>query len=163
MTRTAMIFYFSFFPINDLALLFSDDDDGSETLLIVMTRAAMGFLHFFAFFPSTILLCFLMMMMMMMMMAANIFGTPKTDTGFVSKSYDGFKVEVPSKWVPSSEREFPGQVLKYEDNFDAVTNFTVSITPSSKTSIKDYGPPEKFLEEVSNIEYCIQSLEFFSA
>ncbi|CAK9198457.1 unnamed protein product [Sphagnum troendelagicum] len=81
--------------------------------------------------------------------SANIFGTPKTDTGFVSKSYDGFKVEVPSKWVPSSEREFPGQVLKYEDNFDAVTNFTVSITPSSKTSIKDYGPPEKFLEEVS--------------
>ncbi len=161
MTRTAMIFYFFFFPINDLALLFSDDDDGSVTLLIVMTRAMMGLLHFFAYFRSTILLCFLMMMMMMM--AANIFGTPKTDTGFISKSYDGFKLEVPSKWVPSSEREFPGQVLKYEDNFDAVTNFTVSITPSSKTSIKDYGPPEKFLEEVSNIDYCIQSLEFFSA
>jgi len=80
--------------------------------------------------------------------AANIFGTPKVDTGFVLKSFDGFKLEVPAKWNPSSEREFPGQVLKYEDNFDAVSNFTVSVTPSSKTSIKDYGSPEKFLEEV---------------
>jgi photosystem II oxygen-evolving enhancer protein 2 len=81
--------------------------------------------------------------------SANIFGTPKVDTGFVSKSFDGFKLEVPAKWNPSSEREFPGQVLKYEDNFDSVSNFTVSVTPSSKTSIKDYGSPEKFLEEVS--------------
>jgi hypothetical protein len=81
--------------------------------------------------------------------SANIFGTPKVDTGFVLKSFDGFKLEVPAKWNPSSEREFPGQILKYEDNFDSVSNFTVSVTPSSKTSIKDYGSPEKFLEEVS--------------
>jgi hypothetical protein len=50
MARTAMIFYFFFFPINDLALIFSDNDDGSETLLIVMTRAAIGLLHFFFIF-----------------------------------------------------------------------------------------------------------------
>jgi photosystem II oxygen-evolving enhancer protein 2 len=71
------------------------------------------------------------------------------DPGFVTKSYEGFKLDVPSKWVPSREREFPGTILKYEDNFDSVTNFVVSVVPSSKGSIKDYGSPEKFLEEVS--------------
>ncbi|CAK9882630.1 unnamed protein product [Sphagnum jensenii] len=80
---------------------------------------------------------------------ANIFGKEKVDPGFVTKSYEGFKVDVPSKWVPSREREFPGTILKYEDNFDSVTNFVVSVVPSSKGSIKDYGSPEKFLEEVS--------------
>jgi photosystem II oxygen-evolving enhancer protein 2 len=81
--------------------------------------------------------------------AANIFGKAKVDPGFVTKSYEGFKLDVPSKWVPSREREFPGTILKYEDNFDSVTNFVVSVVPSSKGSIKDYGSPEKFLEEVS--------------
>lgn len=81
--------------------------------------------------------------------AANIFGAPKKDTGFVSVSGEGFKLNVPSKWNPSKEAEFPGTVLRYEDNFDAESNVSVMIVPAEKPSIKDYGSPEKFLESVS--------------
>ena len=44
---------------------------------------------------------------------------------------------------------FPGVELYYEDNFDAVTNMIVSITPSSKKEISEYGSPEQFLKKVS--------------
>lgn len=82
-------------------------------------------------------------------MAANVFGAPKQQTGFTPYNGDGFKLEIPSKWNPSKEKEFPGTVLRYEDNFDATNNLFVSITPAAKGSISDYGPPEKFLDEVS--------------
>ena len=75
-------------------------------------------------------------------MAANVFGAPKQQTGFTPYNGDGFKLEIPSKWNPS-------KVLRYEDNFDATNNLFVSITPAAKGSISDYGPPEKFLDEVS--------------
>lgn len=81
--------------------------------------------------------------------AANVFGAPKKDTGFVPVTGDGFKLNVPSKWNPSKEIEFPGTVLRYEDNFDANSNVAVMVLPASKPSIKDYGSPEKFLESVS--------------
>ncbi|KAH9545266.1 hypothetical protein CY35_12G039700 [Sphagnum magellanicum] len=82
--------------------------------------------------------------------AANVFGTLKKQTGFTPYvGAEGFKLEIPSKWNPSREVEFPGQVLRYEDNFDATNNLSVSITPSSKSSIKDYGSPEDFLASVS--------------
>ncbi|MCO5581988.1 hypothetical protein L7F22_035877 [Adiantum nelumboides] len=81
--------------------------------------------------------------------AANVFGAPKVDSGFVSYSGDGFTVKIPSKWNPSKEKEFPGTVLRYEDNFDSNSNFAVMVLPAGKTSIKEYGPPEKFLESVS--------------
>lgn len=64
-------------------------------------------------------------------------------------SGEGFKLNVPSKWNPSKEAEFPGTVLRYEDNFDAESNVSVMIVPAEKPSIKDYGSPEKFLESVS--------------
>jgi hypothetical protein len=83
--------------------------------------------------------------------AANVFGTLKKQTGFTPYvGAEGFKLEIPSKWNPSREVEFPGQVLRYEDNFDATNNLSVSITPSSKSSIKDYGSPEDFLASVSS-------------
>lgn len=78
-----------------------------------------------------------------------MFGTPKQQSGFTPYTGNGFKLEIPSKWNPSKEKEFPGTVLRYEDNFDAMNNLFVSITPSGKGSISDYGPPEKFLDEVS--------------
>ncbi|KAF4373256.1 hypothetical protein G4B88_007269 [Cannabis sativa] len=78
---------------------------------------------------------------------ANIFGKPKTNTDFLPYSGDGFKVQIPSKWNPSKEREFPGQVLRYEDNFDATSNLSVMIIPTEKKSITDYGSPEQFLSQ----------------
>ena len=81
--------------------------------------------------------------------AANIFGAAKKDSGFVTFAGDGFKVDIPSKWNPSKEQEFPGTVLRFEDNFDANSNLAVMVLPEGKTSIKEYGSPEKFLESVS--------------
>ncbi|XP_051136281.1 oxygen-evolving enhancer protein 2, chloroplastic-like [Andrographis paniculata] len=80
--------------------------------------------------------------------SANIFGKPKTNTDFKPYVGDGFKLSLPSKWNPSNEVEFPGQVLRYEDNFDSTTNVSVLITPSDKKSISDYGPPEEFLSKL---------------
>lgn len=81
--------------------------------------------------------------------AANVFGAPKQQTGFTPYVGNGFKLEIPSKWNPSKETEFPGTVLRYEDNFDSKSNLAVIVTSTDKSSIKDYGPPDKFLESVS--------------
>eukprot|EP00850_Spirogloea_muscicola_P022398 SM000291S10876 [mRNA] locus=s291:36185:37362:- [translate_table: standard] len=59
---------------------------------------------------------------------------------------DGFSVSLPAKWNPSKESEFPGSVLRYEDNFDAVSNLSVVKLPASgKSKIEDYGSPEEFI------------------
>ncbi|XP_050228187.1 oxygen-evolving enhancer protein 2, chloroplastic-like [Mercurialis annua] len=79
--------------------------------------------------------------------AANVFGKPK-NTEFVQYNGDGFKLSIPSKWNPSKEVEYPGQVLRYEDNGDSVSNLSVMITPTDKKSIADYGSPEEFLSKV---------------
>ncbi|CAM6103936.1 unnamed protein product [Calypogeia fissa] len=81
--------------------------------------------------------------------AANVFGAPRVDTGFVTYKGEGFSLNVPAKWNPSKEVEFPGQVLRYEDNFDATNNLSVSILKSEKGSITDYGSPEKLLTSLS--------------
>nr|GMC81715.1 oxygen-evolving enhancer protein 2, chloroplastic-like [Ipomoea batatas] len=80
--------------------------------------------------------------------AANVFGKPKENTDFLPITGDGFKLQVPSKWNPSKEVEFPGQVLRYEDNFDQSSNVCVLVTPTDKKSITDYGSPEEFLAQV---------------
>ncbi|KAI4324857.1 hypothetical protein MLD38_030307 [Melastoma candidum] len=80
--------------------------------------------------------------------AANVFGKPKTNTDFQPYSGNGFKLLIPSKWNPSKEVEFPGQVLRYEDNFDSTSYVSVIVTPTDKKSITDFGPPEQFLSQV---------------
>uniref|UniRef100_A0A0F7H0Y8 23 kDa subunit of oxygen evolving system of photosystem II n=1 Tax=Masdevallia picturata TaxID=125444 RepID=A0A0F7H0Y8_9ASPA len=80
--------------------------------------------------------------------AANVFGKPKTDTDFLPYNGNGFKLLIPAKWNPSKEVEFPGQVLRYEDNFDSNSYLSVIITPTDKKSITDYGSPEQFLSQV---------------
>ena len=77
-----------------------------------------------------------------------MFGKPKKNTDFTPYSGDGFQVQVPAKWNPSREVEYPGQVLRYEDNFDATSNLNVMVTPTDKKSITDYGSPEEFLSQV---------------
>ncbi|MFQ6647563.1 hypothetical protein Gotur_021218 [Gossypium turneri] len=90
--------------------------------------------------------------------AANVFGKPKTDTEFMPYNGDGFKLSIPSKWNPSKEVEFPGQVLRYEDNFDTTSNLSVMITPTDKKSITDYGSPEEFL---SSVDYLLGKQAYF--
>ncbi|XP_075521723.1 LOW QUALITY PROTEIN: oxygen-evolving enhancer protein 2, chloroplastic [Primulina tabacum] len=90
--------------------------------------------------------------------SANIFGKPKTNTEFTPYNGDGFKLTIPSKWNPSKEVEFPGQILRYEDNFDSTTNVSVMITPTDKKSITDYGPPESFL---SSVNYLLGKQVYF--
>ena len=80
--------------------------------------------------------------------AANVFGKAKKNTDFVAYSGEGFKLMIPAKWNPSREREFPGQVLRYEDNFDATSNLSVMINPTTKKTITEYGSPEEFLAQV---------------
>ncbi|XP_027333688.1 oxygen-evolving enhancer protein 2-1, chloroplastic-like isoform X2 [Abrus precatorius] len=79
--------------------------------------------------------------------AANVFGKPKANTDFQSYDGNGFKLSIPAKWNPSKEVEYIGQVLRYEDNFDSTTNVVVTVTPTDKKSITDYGSPEEFLSK----------------
>ncbi|MED6179769.1 Oxygen-evolving enhancer protein 2-1, chloroplastic [Stylosanthes scabra] len=90
--------------------------------------------------------------------AANVFGKPKKNTDFVVYNGDGFKLSIPSKWNPSKEVEFPGQILRYEDNFDTTSNLVVTVTPTDKKSITDYGSPEEFL---SQVDYLLGKQAFF--
>lgn len=80
--------------------------------------------------------------------AANVFGKPKENTDFLTYNGNGFKVLIPAKWNPSKEVEYPGQVLRYEDNFDSNSNLGVMVTPTDKKSITDFGSPEEFLSKV---------------
>lgn len=90
--------------------------------------------------------------------SANVFGKPKTNTDFLPYDGDGFKLSVPSKWNPSKEVEYTGQVLRYEDNFDTTSNVVVTVTPTDKKAITDYGSPEEFLSQVN---YLLGKQAFF--
>jgi hypothetical protein len=80
---------------------------------------------------------------------ANIFGKKTKNTEFIPYAGDGFAVLVPGFMNPSKEQDFPGTVFRYEDNGDAVTNLIVTATKTGKSSIEEYGSPEKFLAENS--------------
>ncbi|TKY46725.1 Oxygen-evolving enhancer protein 2 [Spatholobus suberectus] len=90
--------------------------------------------------------------------AANVFGKPKTSTDFLPYNGNGFKLSIPSKWSPSKEVEYPGQVLRFEDNFDSTSNVAVMVTATDKKSITDYGSPEEFL---SQVDYLLGKQAFF--
>lgn len=82
-------------------------------------------------------------------LTANVFGKPKTNTDFMSYKGEGFKILIPAKWNPSKEMaEFPGQVLRFEDNFDTTSNVVVMVQPTAKKTITEYGSPEEFLGQV---------------
>ena len=89
--------------------------------------------------------------------AANVFGKQKS-TEFTQYDGPGFKLSIPAKWNPSKEVEYPGQVLRYEDNFDTTSNLAVMVTPTDKKSITDYGAPEEFL---SKVDYLLGKQAYF--
>ena len=80
--------------------------------------------------------------------SANVFGRKTNVSGFVPYAGEGFAVLLPSKWNPSREREFPGMVLRYEDNFDTINYFCVLQQPATKGKISEYGSPDQFLGTV---------------
>jgi photosystem II oxygen-evolving enhancer protein 2 len=82
--------------------------------------------------------------------SANIFAEAKKDTNYIPYKGDGFSLAVPSKWNPSKETEFPNVVLRYEDNFDALSHLLVIKAPAGgKSSIDAFGSKEDFLNSVS--------------
>lgn len=81
--------------------------------------------------------------------AANIFGKPTNTSGYLPYSGEGFSLLIPSKWNPGGERDFPGAVMRWEDNGDQLTHVLVTKTKSDKSSVDQYGAPEKFLETLS--------------
>lgn len=81
--------------------------------------------------------------------SANVFGKVTNKSGFIGYAGEGFALLLPSKWNPSQEKDFPGVVLRYEDNGDAVNNLVVISQPTDKKSIEDFGSQDKFLESVS--------------
>ena len=68
-------------------------------------------------------------------------------SGYVAYEGDGFRLSLPAKWGPSSEREFDGTVLRYVDNAAQANNLTVTVTPTDAKSVREVAPLEKFLEE----------------
>merc|ERR1712137_1348384 len=70
-------------------------------------------------------------------------------TGFDAFAGEDFSLLLPSKWNPSKEKDFPGVVLRYEDNFDAVNNLVVIKQKTDKSRIDDFGTPEQFLNSFS--------------
>jgi len=80
---------------------------------------------------------------------ANIFGSKPPPSEFIPYAGEGFALLLPDKFNPSKEIEFPGTKLRQEDNFDAVSYLNVAVVPTSKTSVKEYGSPEKWLAQNS--------------
>ncbi|KAI8113892.1 hypothetical protein M9434_002020 [Picochlorum sp. BPE23] len=80
--------------------------------------------------------------------AARVFASKITNkSGFIPYAGEGFALLLPSKWNPSTENDFPGTVLRYEDNGDAVNNVVVLQQKVGKGSIEDLGSPDKFLQD----------------
>ncbi|KAI4381216.1 hypothetical protein MLD38_007311 [Melastoma candidum] len=90
--------------------------------------------------------------------AANVFGKPKTNTDFLPFNGCGFTLLIPSKWNLSKEVEFPGQVLRYEDNFYSTSNVSVVVVPTDKKPITDFGSPEQFF---SQVDYLLGKQAYF--
>merc|ERR1712174_141874 len=82
--------------------------------------------------------------------AANVFGGKTGNfSGFTPYEGDGYSLQLPAKWNPSKEQDFPGTDLRYEVNADAVNNLIVTVNPTSKSKISDYGSQSDFLKQVS--------------
>jgi len=78
--------------------------------------------------------------------SANVFGRKTNTSGAIPYAGEGFTLDIPARWNPSTEQEFPNTVFRYYDNGDAVNNMAVIAEPSSKGSVKDYGSPQDFLK-----------------
>lgn len=79
--------------------------------------------------------------------AAKVFGSkPTNSTGFIPYEGTGFSLLLPSRWVPTEERDSREVQLRYEDTYPA-NNLTVLASKTSKKSVADFGSPDQFLKE----------------
>ncbi|KAK9808485.1 hypothetical protein WJX73_000084 [Symbiochloris irregularis] len=76
---------------------------------------------------------------------ANIFGKVGNTTGLIPYVGKGFKVNLPSKWTPSAERDVPNVVLRYEDTGDNLNS--VVIYKADKKLSSNVADPQSFLKE----------------
>merc|ERR1711972_93013 len=83
--------------------------------------------------------------------SANVFGQITNNSGFQAYADEGYSLLLPSKWNPSKEKDFPGIVLRYEDNFDAVNNLIVIKRKIDKSRIEELGSPTEFLNSNSDL------------
>ncbi|KAL6753267.1 oxygen-evolving enhancer protein 2, chloroplastic [Haematococcus lacustris] len=81
--------------------------------------------------------------------SANVFGKVTNKSGYVPYQGDNFAVLLPARWNPSKEREFPGIVLRYEDNAAAANSVMVLREETDKGSMEEFGAPEQFLQRVA--------------
>jgi len=92
---------------------------------------------------------------------ANVFGQKATNTsGFVTYSGDGYAILIPSKFLKTPQIEFPGTDMRYESNFRVSDTLTVTINPTTKSDITDYGAPEEFFQEIA---FMLGTSAFFGA
>lgn len=82
---------------------------------------------------------------------ANVFGKATNTTGFYSYAGDGYALLIPSKFGSSAEREFPGADARWESNFRVADNIIVTVNPTSKGKIEEFGSPEDFISQISNM------------
>eukprot|EP00667_Euglena_gracilis_P014283 EG_transcript_14787 len=61
--------------------------------------------------------------------AANVFGRKKESNPFFSAEGEGWGLVMPGKYTPSKEREYPGTVARWEDNFDTISCAAVVVVP----------------------------------
>jgi len=81
---------------------------------------------------------------------ANVFGGgPTNSSGYYSFAGDGYALLIPSKFAPNKEREFPGTQAAWADNFRVVNKVIVTVDPTTKSKIEDYGSPEDFVNTVA--------------
>ena len=70
--------------------------------------------------------------------SANVFGSAKPIDQSLEIAGAGWKGQLPAKFKVSKETsEFPGTVLRYEDNFDAVTYAVVTVNSVGKNSVTE--------------------------
>merc|ERR1712113_763530 len=73
---------------------------------------------------------------------------------------EGYSLLLPSKWNPSKEKDFPGIVLRYEDNADAVNNLIVIKRKIDKSRIEELGSPTEFLNLICLVSSHMPGKQF---
>lgn len=79
---------------------------------------------------------------------ANVFGKAKDVEQFTSISGAGWTATIPSKYNNSREVETPGQVGRWEDNFDAVNYAFVAVREVGKNSVTELGNIDAVRDQV---------------
>jgi hypothetical protein len=91
--------------------------------------------------------------------SANVFGKKAEVNQAYTVSGEGWSTMMPAKYNPSKETEYEGQVGRWEDNFDAISNSSVVVKPVNVSSVKDLGPLEDVLNTYVTPFLGVQSFE----